>query len=69
MKSIADSVAFPAQPKNPVCADLVGAVLDIVREMAKKVSASIRMGSEDLRQRSSDSAKVMKIPATCERKT
>lgn len=69
VKSIADSVAFTPQPKNPVDAGFAGAVLDIVKEIAKKVSASIRMGIEDLRQRSNDSANVMKMPATGEKRT
>ena len=69
MKSIADSVAFPPPPKTTGDAGLVRALVDYVKDGAKKVNASIRMGSEDLRQRSNDSANVMKMPATGEKKT
>ena len=62
MKSITNSVALPPQPKNPTEAGLGGALLEIVNEIARKVKANSRIGNEDLRVRSSDSANVMKIP-------
>ena len=61
VKSIADSVAFPPQPSQPVDAGLGGAALDIVKP--SKVSARSNTGSEVFRQRSRDSANVIKMPA------
>ena len=64
MKSITVSVALPPQPKNPTEAGLAGALLEIVNEIARNVNAKSRIGNEDLRVRSSDSANVMKTPVS-----
>ena len=64
MKSITVSVALPPQPKNPTEAGLAGALLEIVNEIARNVNAKRRIGNEDLRVRSSDSANVMKTPVS-----
>lgn len=64
VKSMADSVALLPHPNKPLDAGSGGAALEIVSEIAKTVRASTAIGSEDLKQRSSDSAKVMKTPAT-----
>lgn len=64
MKSITVSVALPPQPKIPIEAGLAGALLEIVKEIARNVNANNRIGNEDLRVRSSDSANVMKIPVS-----
>ena len=63
VKSMTDSVAFPPQKSQPVDAGLAGAALDIVSPMARKVSASSNTGNDVLRQRSNDSANVIKTPA------
>lgn len=63
VKSMADSVALPPKPKRPLDAGLGGAALEMVIDIARKVSANINTGSEDLRQRSRDSVNVMKMPA------
>lgn len=60
---MADSVAFPPQPSQPVESDLGGAALDNVNPMARKVSARSNAGNDVFRQRSRDSANVMKMPA------
>lgn len=62
MKSMADSVAFPPQPSKPLDA---GVVLGTVNEAARKVKASTSTGNDDLKQRSIDSANVIKIPRSC----
>ena len=64
MKSMADSVALPPLPKSPYEVELVGAVLEMVIDMARNVSANSSTGNDDFKQRSRDSAKVMKIPAS-----
>ena len=61
MKSMAESVAFPPQPNHPVDAGLEGAALDMINP--SKVSARSNIGIEVFKQRSRDSANVMKIPA------
>ena len=66
VKSTADSVALPPQPNSPLDVDLVGATLEMVNEAARKVKARMSKGSDDLRHKSKDSAKVMKIPILCE---
>lgn len=63
VKSMTDSVAFAPQSSQPVDAGLGGAALEIVNPMARKVSASINTGNDVLKQRSNDSANVIKIPA------
>lgn len=63
VKSMADSVAFPPQPSQPVDAGLAGAALDIVNPTARKVSARSNTGNDVFRQRSRDSANVIKTPA------
>ena len=63
MKSMADSVAFPPQPSQPVDAGFGGAALDIVNPMARKVSARSNTGKDVFRQSSRDSANVIKMPA------
>ena len=62
VKSMADSVAFPPQPSQPEDAGLGGATLDIVSATARRVSARSNTGKDVFRQRSRDSAKVIKIP-------
>ena len=69
MKSMAASVAFPPQSNQPVDAGLAGAALDIVKPMASKVSARSNTGNDVFRQRSRDSAKVMKMPALGQQET
>lgn len=64
VKSMADSVALLPHPNKPRDAGSGGAALEIVSEIAKTVRASTTIGSEDLKQRSSDSEKVMKTPAS-----
>ena len=64
VKSITVSVVLPPQPKNPVEAGLAGALLEIVNEIARNVNANSKIGNEDFRVRSKDSAKVMKIPVS-----
>lgn len=61
---MAVSVPFPPQPSQPEDAELGGAALDIVNPMARKVSARSNTGKDVFRQRSRDSANVIKIPAT-----
>ena len=60
---MAASVAFSPQPSQPVDAGLAGAALDIVNAMASKVSARSNAGNDVFRQRSRDSANVIKMPA------
>ena len=62
VKSIAESVAFPPQPSQSVDGDPGGAALDIVNPMARRVNARSRPGNDAFRQRSRDSAKVIKMP-------
>lgn len=64
MKSTADSVAFPPQPKKPRDAGLGEAAFETVNEIARTVKAKIAMGRDDLKQRSKDSANVMKMPTS-----
>ena len=64
MKSMAVSVAFPPQPSQPEDAELGGAALDIVNPTARKVSARSNTGNDVFRQRSRDSANVIKMPVT-----
>ena len=63
MKSMADSVAFPPQLNQPVDTGLGDVALDIVNPMARKVSARSNTGNDVFRQRSKDSANVIKMPA------
>ena len=65
VKSIAASVVFPPHAQNQMAVGLAWALLEIVKEIAKNVSANMRMGKDDLKHRSSDSANVMKMPVTC----
>ena len=67
MKSMAGSVAFPSQPSQPVGAGLEGAALDMVNP--SRVSARSTIGIEVFKQRSRDSANVMKIPALSQLQT
>jgi len=62
VKSIADSVALPPQPNRPLDEGLGGVVLEIASDKAAKLNAMISSGSEERRQRSMDSANVMKMP-------
>ena len=64
VKSITVSVALPPQPKNPVEAGLADALLEIVNEIARNVNANSKIGNEDLRVMSRDSANVTKIPVS-----
>lgn len=63
VKSMAESVAFTPSPSQPVDTGLGGAALDIVNPMARKISARSNTGNDVFRQRSSDSANVIKTPA------
>lgn len=63
MKSVGNSVTFPPQASQPVDAALGGTPLDMVNQMARKVSAMSNAGNDVLRQRSRDSVNVIKIPA------
>ena len=67
MKSMAESVAFTSQPSQPVDAGLEGEALDIVNP--SKVSARSNIGIEVFKQRSRDSANVMKMPALSQLQT
>ena len=62
MKSIAESVAFPPHRSQPVEAGLEGPALDIVSP--SKVSARSNTGIEVFKQRSRDSANVIKMPTS-----
>ena len=67
MKSMAESVAFPSQPSQAVDVGLGGAALDMVNP--SKVSARSNIGIEVSKQRSRDSANVIKVPALSQLKT
>ena len=67
MKSMAESVAFPSQPSQPEDAVPEGAALDIVSP--SKVSARSNIGIELFKQRSRDSANVMKMPTLSQLQT
>ena len=58
---MADSVAFPPQRSQPVDAGLEGVAFDSAKP--SRVSARSNTGNEVLRQRSRDSANVIKMPA------
>ena len=59
---MADSVTFLFQPRRPGEPDLSDAELENANDIARNDRASRSRGKDDLRQRSMDSAKVIKIP-------
>ena len=63
VKSMADSVPLPPIPKRPFDSRFDGATLDAANVIAKILRAKMNNGNEDLKQRSKDSAKEMKVPA------